>query len=117
MHSKNIVHRDLKPENILFNAAGELKLVDFGTSKDVSKTKMRNTYGTAYYIAPEILQGNYDIKCDIWSCGVILYVFFTGKPPFNGANEDEILASVKKAKYSMSLSQFKMVSDHGKDLL
>jgi calcium-dependent protein kinase len=111
------VHRDLKPENILFNAQGVLKLVDFGTSKDVAKGKMRNTYGTAYYIAPEVLQGDYDIKCDIWSCGVILYIFFTGKPPFNGTNEEEILSCVKKAKYNINLTQFKMVSNNAKELL
>jgi calcium-dependent protein kinase len=94
----------LKPENILFSSQGVLKLVDFGTSKSVTKTNMKSTYGTAYYIAPEILYGSYDIKCDVWSCGVILYIFFTGKPPFNGSSEDEILNSVKKGKYNMSLS-------------
>lgn len=78
---------------------------------------MKSIYGTAYYIAPEILYGSYDIKCDIWSCGVILYIFFTGKPPFNGSSEDEILSSVKKGKYNMNLSQFKQISETGKDLM
>lgn len=91
--------------------------MDFGTSKAVNKVQMKNIYGTAYYIAPEILYGNYDIKCDIWSCGVILYIFFAGKPPFNGSNEDEILNSVKKGKYNMNLAQFKSVSESAKSLL
>lgn len=58
-------------------------------------------YGTAYYIAPEVLDGKYDEKCDMWSIGVILYIMLTGFPPFPGRNDAEILANVKKAEYSL----------------
>ena len=52
-------------------------------------------YGTPYYIAPEILNGTYTEKCDVWSIGVIVYIMLSGKPPFTGSNEDEILSHVR----------------------
>lgn len=51
-----------------------------------------------YYIAPEVLQKNYDEKCDIWSCGVILYILLAGYPPFNGRTEQDIFNKILKGK-------------------
>lgn len=101
LHSKNIVHWDIKPENILFNSKGILKLVDFGTSKFAGQWKMKNTYGTPYYVAPEVLSEEYDINCDVWSCGVILYILLSGVPPFNGPSEHDILEKVWLGKYNL----------------
>ena len=62
--------------------------------------KLHSRLGTAYYIAPEVLKGEYDSKCDIWSCGVILYIFLFGIPPFNAKTDDEIFAKIKKGIFS-----------------
>lgn len=73
-----------------------LIVIDFGIAKrGVDKLKTKS--GTAYYVAPEVLEGSYDSKCDIWSSGVILYVILCGYPPFYGENEKEILTEIKNA--------------------
>lgn len=120
-HTKNIVHRDLKPQNILFESQeknSKLKIIDFGTSQifDPSK-KMKLKIGTPYYVAPEVLRHSYDNKCDIWSCGVILYVLLCGYPPFDGKNEPEVLAAIKKGSYTMKGKEWDCVSDSAKELV
>ncbi len=118
LHKKHIVHRDLKPENILFTEEGTLKIVDFGTSKIFStKKKMKNCHGTPYYIAPEVLKENYDEKCDIWSLGVIMYILLSGLPPFNGVNDEEIMAAVEKGKFDFHPPEFKKVSSLAKNFI
>ena len=100
-HSMKIMHRDLKPENILIeqktsNGIYNIKLIDFGTAKMfVRNRNERAIIGTSYYIAPEVLKKNYNEKCDTWSVGVILYILVTGKPPFDGKNDHEIMHKIK----------------------
>lgn len=105
-HTKSIVHRDLKPENLLLDRAGSIssiKVIDFGTSQAFRKNqRMKEKFGTPYYIAPEVLRQDYNEKCDIWSCGVILYILLSGRPPFNGITDKEILDKVKQGSYSMN---------------
>ena len=83
MHAQGIVHRDIKPENIMLSDNNEVKLIDFGLSKRRNPNdKLKTIAGTPYYMAPEVLKGVYDEKADIWSLGVLLYVFMSGYLPF-----------------------------------
>lgn len=124
-HSQKICHRDLKPENLLFLSKEKdspIKIIDFGLSKIyVPKKKGRNSMktkvGTAYYVSPEVLQGDYDEKCDIWSAGVILYIILSGEPPFNGENDMEIYRNIEKKKFSFPEKEWKNISQEVKDLI
>lgn len=63
---------------------------------------MSEKVGTPYYIAPEVLSGKYTSKCDIWSTGVIAYMLLSGKAPFTGSTEAEILKNVQSGTYDMT---------------
>ncbi|KAL4463768.1 hypothetical protein ABPG72_022822 [Tetrahymena utriculariae] len=137
-HSNGIAHRDLKPENFLFLTKHDdspIKVIDFGLSKNFdNKQAMKTKAGTPYYISPEVLEGNYDESCDIWSSGVILYILLSGVPPFFGDDDSEILASVKKGYYTfdskisfkkqnlinfilLKVPEFEGISNSAKDLI
>eukprot|EP00914_Ancora_sagittata_P001760 GHVO01004200.1.p1 GENE.GHVO01004200.1~~GHVO01004200.1.p1 ORF type:complete len:523 (+),score=99.29 GHVO01004200.1:36-1604(+) len=123
MHKNKIVHRDLKPENLLLQSKDPtalVKIIDFGLSthfEPQGTKKMKDKIGTAYYIAPEVLHGTYDEKCDVWSIGVILYILLSGCPPFYGSTEFEILKRVETGKFSFNLPQWRKVSEPAKDLI
>lgn len=87
-HSHNIMHRDLKPENVLLEKSknfDQIKVIDFGTALAYKPGQnFKETIGTPYYIAPEVLNHSYSKECDMWSLGVICYIILSGVPPFNG---------------------------------
>ncbi|CEM37936.1 unnamed protein product [Vitrella brassicaformis CCMP3155] len=122
-HKRNIVHRDLKPENLLLESKdpeAPIKIIDFGTSRMFDSQmgkKMHQKLGTPYYVAPEVLKKKYDEKCDVWSCGVILYILLVGYPPFGGHSDDEILSKVAKGQVSMSAPEWRAISKEAKELI
>ncbi|KAF2471542.1 serine/threonine-protein kinase-like protein chk1 [Lindgomyces ingoldianus] len=99
MHSKGIAHRDIKPENVLLSGEGDLKLADFGLAalfkKDGAFRLCNTVCGSPPYIAPEIVGGRRSKRadlldagyaanlCDIWSCGVVLFVLLVGNTPWD----------------------------------
>jgi calcium-dependent protein kinase len=120
-HSAGITHRDLKPENILFEtseADSEIKLIDFGLSRKYDiKEKMHTILGTPYYVAPEVLQGNYDNKCDVWSIGALTYIMLCGEPPFNGNSNNEIFNKIINNEISFKKEKWRNVSSNAKDFI
>ncbi|CAK75708.1 unnamed protein product (macronuclear) [Paramecium tetraurelia] len=120
-HQQNIVHRDLKPENVIFineDPNSQLKVIDFGTSRKFDNTKaMSKRLGTPYYIAPEVLNHQYNEKCDIWSCGIILYILLCGYPPFSGKSENQILDRVKAGKFNFDPEDWDQISKEAKEFI
>ena len=107
-HKMKIIHRDLKPENILINKNEnnfvQIKVCDFGTSLMFNRGEVQDELvGSIYYIAPEVLKKKYNSKCDLWSCGVIMYILLTGVPPFGGSNNRIIVEKILKHDYDKTL--------------
>lgn len=121
-HSRSIVHRDLKLENFLFeneSSDSQLKLIDFGLSKyfEPDDKPLSDAVGTPYYVAPEVLNGEYDARCDVWSIGVITFMLLSGSPPFYGKNDGETLRAVKTKKLEFDERQFKRISPDAKNFI
>jgi calcium-dependent protein kinase len=111
----------LKLENFLFednSSDAQLKLIDFGLGQHFVKDEvLHSSVGTPYYVPPEILAGNYDARCDVWSIGVIAYMLLSGTPPFNGRSDREIIESVKSGKFKFPSKYFDQISKAAKDFI
>jgi serine/threonine-protein kinase len=85
IHTNRIIHRDVKPENLHINAAGVVKLMDFGIAKseDLSRTQPGFALGTPYYMSPEAVRGEkLTSQADVYAYGILLFELFTTRKPF-----------------------------------
>ena len=104
---KKKCHRDLNPSNILFSYINDektdfiIKIGGFGLSTDLTDTQYASICGTTFYKAPEVEEGKYSNKCDLYSIGIILYILKTGEYIFEGKNLRDIL----KNKYENKLKK------------
>jgi len=123
-HENGVIHRDLKPENILIENSEEkdkeffhIKVIDFGTCEILKKKKLTEQIGTSFYIAPEVIKNSYNEKCDLWSCGVILYILLCGSPPFYGKNEKEIFKKIIEGNFTFRHKIWNKISTEAKNLV
>ena len=120
-HSRGITHRDLKPENILYEnnePDAEIKIIDFGLSRKYAKDeKMHSVLGTPYYVAPEVLKGNYNEKCDIWSIGAMTYLLLCGEYPFNGGSDKEIFDDILNSTVHFNSIKWNKISNNAKSFV
>ena len=100
-HKHGIVHRDLKPGGIVITPEGAPKVADFGLAKDLwaitgDMTGPEETLGTVRYMPPEQVKNarTADHRADLYSLGATLFHALTGKPPYTGRNDLELLGAV-----------------------
>lgn len=124
LHKKMICHRDLKPENFLLTSedvTGDqtcLKVIDFGLAcRFQPGQELTSLVGTPEYVAPQVLQGIYDQRCDMWSVGVILYILLSGRKPFAGTDFAEVCKEVLRGNFAFELPEWKDVSEGAKHLI
>eukprot|EP00746_Dinoflagellata_sp_MGD_P073179 gnl/MRDRNA2_/MRDRNA2_29707_c0_seq1.p1 gnl/MRDRNA2_/MRDRNA2_29707_c0~~gnl/MRDRNA2_/MRDRNA2_29707_c0_seq1.p1 ORF type:complete len:318 (-),score=66.04 gnl/MRDRNA2_/MRDRNA2_29707_c0_seq1:187-1140(-) len=123
MHASGICHRDLKLENFLFKTMepvekNTVKLIDFGVARQFSSgAHMKTVTGTLSYTAPEVMNGYYTQSCDMWSCGVIMFILLVGIPPFHGETDAAIVKRIKAVDFNFKHSNWKGISEDAKDLV
>jgi serine/threonine-protein kinase len=89
-HRVGVVHRDLKSDNVMIDRSGRVKIMDFGIARAGDMTRLTATdkiLGTTQYMPPEQWRGEeVDARADLYALGVLMYLVFTGRPPFQGEN-------------------------------
>lgn len=121
-HKAGVIHRDIKPENLVFAHKGEdapLKVIDFGISLLKCKKLVNETpIGTIYYAAPEVFSGEFNEKCDVWSCGIILYMLLSYRLPFNKNDDVKTMkAIINEPLQFKPASKWRHVSAEARDLI
>eukprot|EP00747_Dinoflagellata_sp_TGD_P180329 gnl/TRDRNA2_/TRDRNA2_32606_c0_seq1.p1 gnl/TRDRNA2_/TRDRNA2_32606_c0~~gnl/TRDRNA2_/TRDRNA2_32606_c0_seq1.p1 ORF type:complete len:579 (-),score=140.82 gnl/TRDRNA2_/TRDRNA2_32606_c0_seq1:180-1916(-) len=125
MHRMRICHRDIKPENLMLKdkapiGTAKIKFIDFGSATKVKQGEMlTHQAGSKDYVAPEVLNKCYDHACDVWSCGVLLYILLCGYPPFSSPEKSDkyTFSNILNGWYEFHPEFWDGVSTDAKDLV
>jgi len=126
MHSRGVMHRSLNPESLWVDEKNQggtlLRIANYDNCtlfnmEEVSFQEKNDFECLINYTAPEVLDEKYNEKCDIWSCGCILYMMLSGKVAFENDNADELSRKIRAAEYSFDDDSFEDVSEECKDLM
>jgi serine/threonine protein kinase len=98
-HRQGLIHRDIKPANLLTTGGTDVRISDFGTAllADSELTQVIDAVGTPSYMSPEQIGGQeVTQQADIYSLGVVMYQLLTGKLPFAGSNQYDLIRKISK---------------------
>jgi len=122
-HKNKIMHRNIKPDNIYLseiNFYGDytVKLGDFSSNAPITPGKNNTQFiGSNFFISPQVLNGSYNEKCDIWSIGVLFYLLISGTPPFVGNTHEEMNFQITNDEVKMHSKKWDYISKDCKDLI
>jgi TPR repeat protein/tRNA A-37 threonylcarbamoyl transferase component Bud32 len=109
IHNMNIIHRDIKPSNLFFTKKGEVKLLDFGISKDnnnkLNLTLTRQVFGTRWYMSPEQIRSTKHVNkySDIYSLAITFVHLLSGKPPYGADKLNDYDLQIKIVEKPLEL--------------
>lgn len=93
-----------------------IKIMDFNYAIRIKEGRfLRDGVGIPYYVSPEMIKGRYDLKTDVWSLGVMMYLMLKGIPPYMGNSQNQILEAIKNFKIDLSAEE--NMSEEAKDIL
>ncbi|XXF74995.1 protein kinase [Myxococcaceae bacterium GXIMD 01537] len=121
-HESGVIHRDLKPENVMVREDGVLKLMDFGIAKlldlEERMTMTGALVGSPAHMAPEVIEGlEVGPEADVFSLGIMLYAFVTGRLPFQAANTTATLKRILDGTYEDPRARVPSLSDELVDII
>lgn len=115
-HARGVIHRDIKPSNIMITQEGEAKLLDFGMafqSAEMAHTRPGFVLGSLHYMSPEQVRGErVDGRSDLYSTGVTLYEILTGRRPFDGNTEYEVMTGHLREEPKRPVDLNPSIPDH-----
>lgn len=119
-HKNRIAIRNLKLETLLLPDDDEfnVKITDFESAKLVTfPNSLRTQCGTQEYVAPEILTSKpaYDVSCDMWTCGVIVFIMLGGYYPFRAKKEEDVMKKIRYGEFKFHTKYWQNISDEAKD--